>query len=87
MVKRSQVMEAWNASGGADGARSIATIVTRDSGINMGRWLAGKLMKELAIASRRPTNTNVVATNMLRYQTISTTSSQYMHRIRSGAVM
>ncbi|NJD86361.1 IS3 family transposase, partial [Candidatus Erwinia dacicola] len=44
-------MEAWNASGGSAGARSIAAIVIRDSGIKMGRWLAGKLMKELNIAS------------------------------------
>lgn len=51
VVKRSQVMEAWNASGGSAGARSIATIVSRDSGVKMGRWLAGKLMKELDIAS------------------------------------
>lgn len=51
VAKRSQVMEAWNASGGSAGARSIATIVTRDSGVKMGRWLASKLMKELDIAS------------------------------------
>ena len=44
-------MEAWNASGRAAGARSIATIVSRDSGVKMGRRLAGKLMKELDIAS------------------------------------
>ncbi|WP_392588977.1 hypothetical protein AB3M74_23435 (plasmid) [Serratia ureilytica] len=34
VVKLSQVMEAWNASGGSAGARSIATIVSRDSGVN-----------------------------------------------------
>ncbi|VEN40736.1 unnamed protein product [Callosobruchus maculatus] len=51
VAKRSQVMEAWNASGGSAGARSIATIVSRDSGVKMGRWLASKLMKELDIAS------------------------------------
>lgn len=44
-------METWNASGGSAGARSIASIVTRDSGVKMGRWLAGKLMTELGIAS------------------------------------
>lgn len=44
-------MEAWNTSGGSAGARSIASIVTRDSGVKMGRWLAGKLMTELGIAS------------------------------------
>ncbi|MGX8941293.1 IS3 family transposase [Symbiopectobacterium sp. Eva_TO] len=55
VVKCSRVMEAWNASGGSAGARSIATIVTGSSGVKMGRWLAGKLMKELGIAScQRP---------------------------------
>ncbi|HAT1583205.1 TPA: DDE-type integrase/transposase/recombinase [Raoultella ornithinolytica] len=51
MTKRSQVMEAWHASGGSAGARNIATIVTTNSGVKMGRWLAGKLMKELNITS------------------------------------
>ncbi|XYX39209.1 hypothetical protein WKI72_11920 [Candidatus Erwinia dacicola] len=41
-------MEAWNASGGSAGARSIAAIVSRDSGVKMGRWLAGKLMGTVA---------------------------------------
>ena len=49
--RRSKVMEAWNASGGSASARSIATIVSRDSGVKMGRWLAGKLMNALDIAS------------------------------------
>lgn len=44
-------MEAWNTSGGSAGARSIASIVTRDSGVKMGHWLAGKLMTELDIAN------------------------------------
>ncbi|NJD00137.1 hypothetical protein EWM58_08580 [Candidatus Erwinia dacicola] len=39
VVKRSKVMEAWNASGGSAGTRSIAAIVSRDSGVKMGRWL------------------------------------------------
>ncbi|OYO95248.1 hypothetical protein CHR63_19420 [Serratia marcescens] len=52
VAKRSQVMEAWNAGGGSAGARSIATIVTRNSGVKMGRWLAGKLMKEPDISCR-----------------------------------
>ncbi len=43
--------EAWNASGGSAGARSIASIVTNTHGIKVGRWLAGKLMKELDISS------------------------------------
>jgi putative transposase len=51
VAKRSQVMVAWNASGGSADARSIASIVTMDSGVKMGRWLAGKPMKELDIAS------------------------------------
>ena len=55
VVKRSKVMEAWNASGGSAGARSIAAIVSRDSGVKMGHWLAGKLMKELNIARRKRT--------------------------------
>ncbi|MGL9735789.1 MAG: hypothetical protein ACR5LF_09575 [Symbiopectobacterium sp.] len=43
-------MEAWNASGGSAGARSIATIVfmgsgVMGSGVKMGRWLAGKLTR------------------------------------------
>ncbi|WP_392989862.1 hypothetical protein [Serratia ureilytica] len=48
VVKLSQVMEAWNASGGSAGARSIATIVSRDSGVKMGRWLAGRQADERA---------------------------------------
>lgn len=51
VVKRSRVKEAWNASGGSAGARSIASIVTNSLGIKLGRWLAGKLMKELNITS------------------------------------
>lgn len=50
-IKRSLVKEAWNASGGSAGARSIASIVTHTHGVKMGRWLAGQLMKELTIAS------------------------------------
>ncbi|QXD01208.1 Mobile element protein (plasmid) [Klebsiella sp. PL-2018] len=49
-VKRSLVSEVWNASGGSAGARSIATMVS-GRGVRLGRWLAGKLMKELDIAS------------------------------------
>ncbi|EAY8675412.1 hypothetical protein AX334_18040 [Salmonella enterica] len=43
-IKRSLVSEVWNASGGAAGARSIATMVTT-KGVKLGRWLAGRLMK------------------------------------------
>ncbi|EHX0108557.1 IS3 family transposase, partial [Escherichia coli] len=49
-VKRSLVSEVWNASGGSAGARSIATMVSA-KGVRLGRWLAGKLMKELDISS------------------------------------
>ncbi|CAK8742714.1 hypothetical protein SODG_005968 [Sodalis praecaptivus] len=94
VVNRSPVMEAWNASGGSAGARSIATIVTSSSGVKMGRWLAGKLMKELGIAScqlpaasYRLTNTTAAAMNTLKYRTISTASSRVPRRIKSGAEM
>lgn len=50
MIKRSLVSEAWHDSGGSAGARSIAVMVT-NKGVHLGRWLAGKLMKELNIAS------------------------------------
>ncbi|NJD85842.1 hypothetical protein EWM60_13475 [Candidatus Erwinia dacicola] len=94
VVKRSKVMEAWNASGGSAGARSIAAIVSRDSGVKMGLWrqngpLAGKLMKELNIAScqiaahkyKRGGNKHV------EYRTISTANSRLPGRTRSGAAM
>lgn len=80
-------MEAWNASGGSAGARNIATIVTGNSGVKMGRWLAGKLMKELGIARFPLTDTNAVAMNTLKSRTILTASSRSPRRIRSGAVM
>ena len=51
LIQRSQVKEAWNASKGSAGARSIASMVTTASGVKMGRWLAAKLMKELNICS------------------------------------
>lgn len=51
LIQRSQVKEAWNASKGSAGARSIAGMVTTASGVKMGRWLAAKLMKELNICS------------------------------------
>lgn len=53
-ILRSEVKEAWHASGGSAGARTIAIMVT-NQGVKMGRWLAGKLMKELDITScQRP---------------------------------
>lgn len=45
-VLRSQVLELH----GITGARSIATMATR-RGYQMGRWLAGRLMKELRLVS------------------------------------
>ena len=50
VIKRSLVSEVWQASGGSAGARNIATMVT-SKGVKLGRWLAGKLMKELEITS------------------------------------
>ncbi|WP_162505195.1 IS3 family transposase [Candidatus Arsenophonus triatominarum] len=50
-IKRSLVSEAWNVSGGSAGARTIATMVTNTHNVKLGRWLAGKLMKELIIVS------------------------------------
>lgn len=49
-VKRSLVSEVWNASGGSAGARSITTMVSA-KGVRLGRWLSGRLMKELSITS------------------------------------
>ncbi|EAC1210771.1 IS3 family transposase, partial [Escherichia coli] len=55
-VLRSQVLELHGISHGSAGARSIATIATR-RGYQMGRWLAGRLMKELGLAScQQPTH-------------------------------
>ena len=49
-VLRSQVFELHNISHGSAGARSIATMVTL-RGFRMGRWLSGRLMKELGLVS------------------------------------
>ncbi|MCK0699252.1 IS3 family transposase [Escherichia coli] len=49
-VLRSQVLELHNISHGSAGARSIATMATL-RGFRMGRWLAGRLMKELGLVS------------------------------------
>ncbi|EGK37701.1 putative transposase, partial [Shigella flexneri K-227] len=49
-VLRSQVLELHGISHGSAGARSIATMATR-RGYQMGRWLAGRLMKELGLVS------------------------------------
>ncbi len=50
---RSQVLELHNISHGSAGARSIAIMATlRD--FKMGRWLAGRLMKELGLVSCQP---------------------------------
>ncbi|EGM62580.1 transposase ORF B, IS911 [Shigella flexneri SFJ17B] len=65
-VLRSQVLELHGISHGSAGARSIATMATR-RGYQMGRWLAGRLMKELGLSavSSRLTGINVVVMNML----------------------
>ncbi|MEE9715985.1 IS3 family transposase [Escherichia coli] len=54
-VLRSQVLELHGISHGSAGARSIATMATQ-RGYQMGRWLAGRLMKELGLVScQQPT--------------------------------
>ncbi len=50
VTKRGLVHEVWTASGGSAGARNIATMVTNKGG-KLGRWLAGKLMKEMGLIS------------------------------------
>lgn len=51
---RSQVLELRDISHGLAGARSIATMAIH-RGYQMGRWLAGRLMKELGLVScQRP---------------------------------
>ena len=55
-VLRSQVLELHGISHGSAGARSIATMATQ-RGYQMGRWLAGRLMKELGLVScQQPTH-------------------------------
>ncbi|WP_128603278.1 IS3-like element IS911 family transposase [Shigella flexneri] len=55
-VLRSQVLELHGISHGSAGARSIATMAAR-RGYQMGRWLAGRLMKELGLVScQQPTH-------------------------------
>ncbi|EDT8161264.1 IS3 family transposase, partial [Salmonella enterica subsp. arizonae] len=55
-VLRSQVPELHGISHGSAGARSIATMATR-RGYQMGRWLAGRLMKEPGLVScQQPTH-------------------------------
>ncbi|NJQ22355.1 IS3 family transposase [Pantoea sp. LS15] len=55
-VLRSQVLELHGISHGSAGARSIATMATQ-RGYPMGRWLAGRLMKELGLVScQQPTH-------------------------------
>ena len=55
-VLRSQVLELHGISHGSAGGRSIATMATR-RGYQMGRWLAGRLMKELGLVScQQPTH-------------------------------
>lgn len=55
-VLRSQVLELHNISHGSAGARSIAIMATL-RGFRMGRWLAGRLMKERGLVScQQPTH-------------------------------
>ncbi|HCX7732696.1 TPA: IS3 family transposase, partial [Escherichia coli] len=56
VVLRSQVLVLHGISHGSAGARSIATMATQ-RGYPMGRWLAGRLMKELGLVScQQPTH-------------------------------
>ncbi|HCC1094201.1 TPA: IS3 family transposase [Salmonella enterica subsp. enterica serovar Paratyphi C] len=55
-VLRNQVLELHNISHDSAGARSIAIMATM-RGFRMGRWLAGRLMKELGLVScQQPTH-------------------------------
>ncbi|KKF35918.1 transposase [Erwinia tracheiphila] len=82
-VKRRLVSEVWNASGGSACARSIATMVTT-KGVQLGRWLAGRLMKELGITScqipghkyKRGGNEHVEIPNLLARQFAVTEPNQ-----------
>lgn len=82
-LKRSLVSEVWSASGGSAGARSIATMVSA-KGVRVGRWLAGRLMKELSIAScqvpahqyKRGGNEHVEIPNLLARQFAVTEPNQ-----------
>ncbi len=53
---RSQVLELHNINHGSAGARSLAIMATQ-RGFKVGRWLAGRLMKELGLVScQQPTH-------------------------------
>lgn len=73
-VLRSQALELHGIIHGSAGARSIATMASR-RGYQMGRWLAGRLMKELGLSadSSRLPGINVVVMNMLLSLTTSVT--------------
>lgn len=66
----SQLLEVHGISHGSAGARSIATMATQ-RGYRIGRWLAGRLMKDWgwSVASNRLTDINVVAIRRLHRQT------------------
>jgi hypothetical protein len=76
-VLRSQVLELHNISHGSAGARSIAIMATL-KGFRMGRWLAGRLMKELgwSVVSSRPTGINVAVMSTLLSRIALSDSSQ-----------
>lgn len=83
-IKRSLVKEAWNASGGSAGAITIASIVTNTHRVKVGRWVAGRLMKELGIGScqspaykyQRGGNEHVEIPNLLDRQFAVTAPNQ-----------
>ncbi|EAB8293357.1 IS3 family transposase [Salmonella enterica subsp. enterica] len=82
-VLRNQVLELHNISHDSAGARSIAIMATM-RGFRMGRWLAGRLMKELGLVScQQPTHRykrggheHIVIPNLLERQFAVTEPNQ-----------
>ena len=76
-------MELHNISHGSAGARSIATMATL-RGFRMGRWLAGRLIRELGLVSRQqPTqrykrggHEHIIITNHLERQSAAKETNQ-----------
>ena len=66
LINQTTGLELHGISHGSAGARNIATMAPR-RGYQMGRWLAGRLMKELgwSAVSSRLTAINEVVMNML----------------------
>lgn len=47
------IRQVFNQSGGSAGARTISTIVTKQHGIKLTRYKAGRLMKQMSLLSRQ----------------------------------